>query len=616
MVDNYSYSPVGDAITLILATIIVIIQCTTYSKKDTKLKVLTWIIHQSIIAAFLNLMSNGFKKMGMPLLLSESIKWMYYVFLTMLLITFLRYLAEAFELPTKDGWKVFIFSVIPASILTIMNLIHLIKYSYTSMDLFRIVYVFFVVFLGLLLFWYRKYIYKNILRTFTIVLIYDCIIAMVSFFAKNTSFLTFSYLVPGFTIFYLLHNNSFSLDLGMFDTNAFFSYLEELYQKNKKFMMISLSFDATSKKDNNIMKKVKTEFYDFYGKYLSKSYTFKVGNNKNIVIIEYDKYNKIEFDKIYLSFMEMYEHYEIDYKLITVSSNELLNKTNSYLKFIEFLENNMDFNTYYISTEREIGDFINHEYIASELADIFRCNNLNDDRVLVYCQPVYNTMTKRYDTAEVLMRLNLKKIGMVFPDNFIHIAENEGYIHILTKIILNKACRQIKEFERNNYIFNRISVNVSLLEMKNEAFCSEISDIIKANDIEFSKVAIELTESNDDIDSEIVKERIMELRKLGIKFYLDDFGTGYSNFERILKLSIDIVKFDRSLVILSSQNREYKYMVKNFTHIFKTLGYKALFEGVETSSDEDLCIEIGADYLQGYKYSKPIPFDEFSKFLD
>jgi len=240
MVDNYSYSPVGDAITLILATIIVIIQCTTYSKKDTKLKVLTWIIHQSIIAAFLNLMSNGFKKMGMPLLLSESIKWMYYVFLTMLLITFLRYLAEAFELPTKDGWKVFIFSVIPASILTIMNLIHLIKYSYTSMDLFRIVYVFFVVFLGLLLFWYRKYIYKNILRTFTIVLIYDCIIAMVSFFAKNTSFLTFSYLVPGFTIFYLLHNNSFSLDLGMFDTNAFFSYLEELYQKNKKFMMISL----------------------------------------------------------------------------------------------------------------------------------------------------------------------------------------------------------------------------------------------------------------------------------------------------------------------------------------------------------------------------------------
>ena len=105
------------------------------------------------------------------------------------------------------------------------------------------------------------------------------------------------------------------------------------------------------------------------------------------------------------------------------------------------------------------------------------------------------------------------------------------------------------------------------------------------------------------------------LQKCGIKFYLDDFGTGYSNFEKIMGLPIDIVKFDRSLTIMSGKDEQSKFMVDRFADIFANSGYQILFEGVEDEQDEKRCTAMKAEYLQGYKYSKPIPIEELEGFL-
>ena len=80
-------------------------------------------------------------------------------------------------------------------------------------------------------------------------------------------------------------------------------------------------------------------------------------------------------------------------------------------------------------------------------------------------------------------------------------------------------------------------------------------------------------------------------------------------------LPIDIIKFDRSLVIFAKGNNESKYMISNFADIFKRLGYDILFEGIEDETDEEMCRKMKADYLQGYKYSKPIPIEELNRFL-
>ena len=105
------------------------------------------------------------------------------------------------------------------------------------------------------------------------------------------------------------------------------------------------------------------------------------------------------------------------------------------------------------------------------------------------------------------------------------------------------------------------------------------------------------------------------IRQLGVRIALDDFGTGYSSFERIIDLPIDIIKFDRTLTIMAGKGSQSKYLVGSFSDIFKNSNYQIMFEGIEDDTDEELCKEMNAQYLQGFKYSRPIPIERLTEFL-
>ena len=151
--------------------------------------------------------------------------------------------------------------------------------------------------------------------------------------------------------------------------------------------------------------------------------------------------------------------------------------------------------------------------------------------------------------------------------------------------------------------------------MRDADFCDDVTTIINNTGLAPDKIAIEVTESRNELDFERVRKVMDTLQLIGIIFYLDDFGTGYSNFARIIGLPIDIIKFDRSLTIMSGKDEESKYMVGSFSDIFENSEYQVLFEGVEDDADEQRCIDMNAQYLQGYKYSKPIPIRQLGSFL-
>lgn len=155
-----------------------------------------------------------------------------------------------------------------------------------------------------------------------------------------------------------------------------------------------------------------------------------------------------------------------------------------------------------------------------------------------------------------------------------------------------------------------------MIELRGTNFCDDVIKVINATGIDSDKIAIELTESKNEQDYELVKNVMAKLHNFGIKFYLDDFGTGYSNFERIIGLPIDIVKFDRSLTIMAGKDEQSRYMVGRFSDIFDNSHYQVLFEGVEDEADETRCKDMNALYLQGYKYSKPIPIENLCEFLE
>ena len=306
---------------------------------------------------------------------------------------------------------------------------------------------------------------------------------------------------------------------------------------------------------------------------------------------------------------------QLDYKIVIGESLAELGIKDDITALIISVHRHMETNSVHWIDKDDVEKFKNYEYILTELADIVRGGNLRDPRVLAYCQPVYNIATQRYDTAEALMRLKLPDIGMVFPDQFIPLAEENGYIHYLTKIILQRTCDEIRYLVKENYDVKRISVNVSVLEMRDDNFISDIEQVISDSGIPKEKIAIEITESQNDDDFRIVKAKVDKLKEMGLKIYLDDFGTGYSNMERIMELPFDIIKFDRSLVLASSSDNRSEKMVGSLAEMFSGLNYSVLFEGIETDADEKRCTEQSASYLQGYKYSKPIPIMDLKKFF-
>ena len=130
-------------------------------------------------------------------------------------------------------------------------------------------------------------------------------------------------------------------------------------------------------------------------------------------------------------------------------------------------------NSYRVFGEEDYQTYKEMHYVKSQLKDIAEHGSLDDERILVYCQPVRNVHTGTYDTAESLMRLRLPQTGLVFPDRFIPLAEKYGYIHRLSMIILNKTCRQIKQMQDEGYQISRVSVNLSVEELGEKDFMEE-----------------------------------------------------------------------------------------------------------------------------------------------
>lgn len=272
---------------------------------------------------------------------------------------------------------------------------------------------------------------------------------------------------------------------------------------------------------------------------------------------------------------------------------------------IHFLLNKIEHqNQVYFCEEEDYVAFYRQYQIFQMLMDIRDTNDLNDERVLCYTQPIYDIQKKSFRTAEALMRLSLNG-KVIYPDQFIELAEGNNCIHILTRIMLNKVCQNIKALNQK-YDFDAITVNCSTSEFSDRNLHKELLEIIHMNDIPTSKIRLELTESAMAKDFEAVLYNMNQLKAAGIDFYLDDFGTGYSNMERIVSCPFKTIKFDKCLLYKAIEDENVNVLVKSMVEVFRNLGLVLLIEGVEDTEHRDYSIEQGFDYIQGYYYAKPV----------
>ena len=621
-----NYTPVADVCTVAISTIHCFLLGSTYAIKKKNLSLFRIVNFLVMFAAISNIAYHEFIKV----LSHGTVGWVYvtrnmtYLSLFLVYALFCVYVwnlvgaqgrkRKYFKFAVWGGFAVFSLVELTTAFTKLGFYIdeNLQIHQNYYLDVFRMDYIYNTVLIVTFLVLYRRKFVSKIFHCMMGVLGVSVAIMILQAFLLSTSYICIAFTFPIIAALFLFHYNGYDVETGTLDGKSFGAYIGEL--GNKSFQIISLRVqDMTEVRRKELLEQI----FELNEQVFHASCVFRMRSEKALIVFQADKNKKIDrkLEQLLSSIETLYDRYHMEYKIVLMQSGQGLVTGNDYLSMVEFAEERMPVNSVYRCEKQDVDAFSRASYILKELQDIHAKQDMNDDRVLVYCQPVLNTATNTFTSAEALMRLDLPECGMVFPDLFIPLAERHGYIHTLSKIILNKTCRQVRWLEEAGYQIERVSVNFSIIELKDRGFCEDITRIIRENDLPYGKIAIELTESRSEKDFEIVKNVMQNLQGLGVKFYLDDFGTGYSNFERIIGLPIDIIKFDRSLTILAGKDAESRFLVGSFSDIFKKSNYQILFEGVENEKDENQCKEMNALYLQGYKYSKPIPMEHLTHFL-
>lgn len=235
-----------------------------------------------------------------------------------------------------------------------------------------------------------------------------------------------------------------------------------------------------------------------------------------------------------------------------------------------------------------------------------------DNSIEIYFQPIYSLEKGRVTSLEVLSRLKDKDKKFINPEFFISVAEENHNIIQLGEQIYRKACI----FATQNHIFDMgiedININLSPIQCCYEELAQDLIRIAEEYGIPMSRMHLEITESGI-MDKVEIMDTLAALRSSGAKIALDDFGTGYSNVSSIVSLPVDFVKIDKSLVW--SYGRGENQYLDQLVPMIHSEGKRIISEGIETQEHIDIFKRLKGDFLQGYFYSKPLPEQEFIKYL-
>lgn len=623
------YTPVGDLIVVSICFVMLILLAFSYNSTTKSFMIFLGIIGSLIMAAYANVSFNKLVSIGDAgnYGVANVIRCIYHALLFTIFLLFVAYITESTRLGKLQARRI----MIVANIIWVITIgsdivsafigygVHITErgVEFQGADFFLYGYLAYITLLFFILFNVKDRLYRRAMYGFYGSIAVSFVMMIIQSFHRQSSFTLSAFLYPVIAIFYVMHSNPYDVQLGAVDARIFEDKVKAYYSKGEEFFFMSLYLHEVAEGSIVVPDAMRATIRGHASSAFRGAMLCQASKGHSILLVSRKRnpdYNE-RINLLMNSFYDEYRKYHYDYKIVIGDCIEEVSRENGYIRFIQGIHKHMNENEVHRIADEDIAEFRRREYIRKELHDIYQKRNLDDPRVLAYCQPVYNIRERRYDTAEALMRLQLEETGMVFPDQFIPLAEENDYIHVLTEIILHKTCNAVRNLITKGYDVSRVSVNVSVPELKGNTFCDDVKRIIDASGIPDDKIAIELTESQSEDDFNLMKTKINDLKGHGIKFYLDDFGTGYSNMERIMELPFDIIKFDRSLVLACDASARSREIVSSLANMFARMKYSVLYEGVENEADERMCMGMDASFLQGYKYSRPIPIEKLAEYM-
>lgn len=232
----------------------------------------------------------------------------------------------------------------------------------------------------------------------------------------------------------------------------------------------------------------------------------------------------------------------------------------------------------------------------------------------LHFQPKIDFTAQKISGVEALVRWQHPRLGLLYPDKFIELAETSGQIKPLTIEVLRLAMKQIYAWRKQGMEFP-VSVNISAVNLQDRGFPEMLASMLAEYEVPSRLIELEVTETAIMTEPLCAIDNIRKLDTLGVQVSIDDFGTGYSSMAYLQKLLVAKIKIDKSFVMDMDKGEKDDVIVRSTIDLAHNLGLKAVAEGVESAEVWEKLKTMGCDSAQGYYMSKPLTSEKFAEWM-
>jgi diguanylate cyclase (GGDEF)-like protein len=240
---------------------------------------------------------------------------------------------------------------------------------------------------------------------------------------------------------------------------------------------------------------------------------------------------------------------------------------------------------------------------------------IDSDQFVLHYQPRVDTRSGELLSMEALLRWRHPQLGMIAPGEFIPQAESSGLILPIGALVIDKACAQIAEWQRQRAPVVPVSINVSPRQFMHGAVKQQLAAALERHGVAPALLEVEITESAMMGEHDEVIAELAAIRTLGIKLHVDDFGTGYSSLSQLQRLNMDVLKVDRAFTAQLGGAKEGKVFFQAIVSMAHALGMSVVAEGVETAEQLAILQELDCNEVQGYFIARALPAADMAELM-
>ncbi len=235
---------------------------------------------------------------------------------------------------------------------------------------------------------------------------------------------------------------------------------------------------------------------------------------------------------------------------------------------------------------------------------------------VIHYQPIVSLTTNKAVGAEALVRWNHPHRGLLYPKDFIHIAEETGAIIPIGEHVLRSACAQVKIWRDSRHPDFWVSINLSARQFQDTELTKKVATILSLTGLDSKGLHLEITENVAIQDMEYTNSLLTELDRLGVQTSLDDFGTGYSSLSYLKQFPLKILKIDQSFIRDIQSNKKNESLIMAIIAMARSIGLEVVAEGVEKGEQLEFLRNQLCDNVQGYLLSHPVSASDMTRLLE